>query len=85
MSVFYTPHTSDSNGIFYNNSIDIVHTYNETFECGEWSINHSDIVVFHDTISFPDIKRVCEDLARLYNLEFYNYPHSHGLGILVRK
>jgi hypothetical protein len=21
----------------------------------------------------------------IHNLEFHNYPHSHGLGILVRK
>ena len=81
----YRDYIKDNDERFDMIHIDIVHTYNETFECGEWAINHSDIVVFHDTISFPDIKRVCEDLARLYNLEFYNYPHSHGLGILVRK
>ena len=81
----YKDYIKDNNDMYDMIHIDIVHNYNETFECGEWAINHSDIVVFHDTISFPDIKRVCEDLARLYNLEFYNYPHSHGLGILVRK
>ena len=65
--------------------IDIVHTYNETYECGEWSVRHSDVVIFHDTESFPDIKKVCEDLALKYELNFYNYLPSHGLGILTKK
>jgi predicted O-methyltransferase YrrM len=65
--------------------IDIIHTYAETFECGEWSVQHSDVVIFHDTESFPDVKRVCEDLSEKYNLDFYNYTSSFGLGILVKK
>jgi hypothetical protein len=81
----YRDYIKDNNERFDMIHIDIVHTYNETFECGEWAINHSDIVVFHDTLSFPEIERVCEDLSKIHNLEFYNYPHSHGLGILVRK
>ena len=81
----YRDYIKDNNERFDMIHIDIVHTYNETFECGEWAINHSDIVVFHDTLSFPEIRRVCEDLSRIHNLKFYNYPHSHGLGILVRE
>jgi hypothetical protein len=65
--------------------IDIVHTYNETFECGDWSVQHSDVVIFHDTISFPEINKVCHDLSEKYNLEWFNYPESYGLGILVNK
>lgn len=65
--------------------IDIIHTYDATFECGEWSINHSNVVIFHDTESFPEIKRVCNDLSIKYDLDFYNYIPSHGLGILVKK
>lgn len=65
--------------------IDIVHKYDETYECGEWSVQHSDVVIFHDTESFPDVKRVCEDLSKKYDLEFYNYPQSNGLGILTKK
>lgn len=81
----YRDYIKDNDERFDMIHIDIIHTYNETFECGEWAINHSDIVVFHDTLSFPEIKRVCENLAMIHNLEFHNYPHSHGLGILVRK
>lgn len=65
--------------------VDIIHTYEATFECGEWAVNHTDVAIFHDTESFPEIKRVCQDLATKYDLEFYNYPDSHGLGILVKK
>jgi predicted O-methyltransferase YrrM len=65
--------------------IDIIHTYDATFECGNWAVNHSNVVIFHDTESFPEIKRVCSDLAEMHNLEFFNYVESHGLGILVKK
>ena len=65
--------------------IDIVHTYNETFECGDWSVQHSDVVIFHDTISFPEINKVCHDLSQKYDLAWFNYSESYGLGILVNK
>ena len=65
--------------------IDIVHTYNETFECGDWSIQHSDVVIFHDTISYPEINTVCHDLSQKYDLAWFNYSESYGLGILVNK
>jgi len=65
--------------------VDIIHTYEDTFTCGEWCINHADIVVFHDTVSFVDVFLACEDLAKKYNMDFYNYEESHGLGILINK
>lgn len=71
------------NNIYDLIHIDIVHTYNETYECGEWAVNHSKVVIFHDTISFDEVKKVCYDLSTKYGLEFYNYPDSHGLGILI--
>jgi predicted O-methyltransferase YrrM len=65
--------------------IDIIHTYKETYECGEWAVNNSNVVIFHDTESFPDVKQACFDLATKYNLSFYNYLSSYGLGILVKQ
>ncbi len=65
--------------------VDIVHTYEDTYRCGEWCVKNCDIVVFHDTISFPDVYRACNDLARDYDLEFHNYRLSNGLGILVKR
>jgi len=64
--------------------IDIVHYYQETYECAEWAIQHSDVVILHDTESFPDIKRVCEDISKKYGVNFYNIIPHHGLGILYR-
>jgi autotransporter strand-loop-strand O-heptosyltransferase len=65
--------------------IDIVHTYEDTYACGEWAVGHSDCVIFHDTISYPGVYRAVSDLADKYNLSFYNYEESHGLGILIRE
>jgi len=74
------------NNDYYNLShVDIVHTYEDTYRCGEWCVKHSDIVIFHDTESFESVKRACIDLATKYNLDFFNYKGSHGLGILVKK
>lgn len=65
--------------------VDIVHTYEDTYACGEWCVKHADVVIFHDTLSFPDVYQACLDLSNNYNLEFYNYEESYGLGILVNK
>jgi len=65
--------------------IDIVHTYEATFSCGMEAAKRCDCVIFHDTESFADVRRACLDLADKMNLDFYNYPHHYGLGILVSK
>ncbi|MGD0341562.1 MAG: class I SAM-dependent methyltransferase [Bacteroidales bacterium] len=64
--------------------VDLIHYYKPTYLCGEWSVQHSDCVLFHDT-DMPEIMKVCEDLSGKYNFEFYNYPHYGGLGILIKK
>lgn len=65
--------------------IDIVHTYKDTFDCGDWAIQNSKLVIFHDTESFKDVMRAVQDLASKHNVEFYNYPKHYGLGMLWRK
>ncbi len=79
----YQNYIKTDNSIYDLIHIDIVHTYNETYECGEWAVNHSKVVIFHDTNSFDEVKKVCYDLSTKYGLEFYNYPDSYGLGILI--
>lgn len=65
--------------------VDIVHLYKETYECAEWCINHSNVVVLHDIYSFPDMNKVCEDLSKKYNLGYNNTINKyHGLGILYK-
>jgi predicted O-methyltransferase YrrM len=64
--------------------IDILHDYEPTFGCGEWSLQHSDCVIFHDTVSFPCVNQVCEELSIKYGFDYYNYPYSYGLGILIK-
>jgi predicted O-methyltransferase YrrM len=63
--------------------IDIVHTYIDTFTCGLWSARHAQCVIFHDTLSFPAVKRAVLDIARQTGKRFYNFEESYGLGILV--
>ena len=81
----YQDYIKDNPELFDFIHIDIVHDYEHTYNCGEWSVNHAYVTVFHDTESFPDVKRACLDLAKKYDLDFYNYKPSHGLGILVNK
>jgi hypothetical protein len=63
--------------------VDIVHSYSDTFACGLWSARHADCVLFHDTVSYPTVKRAVLDIARLSGRRFYNFKESNGLGILV--
>jgi predicted O-methyltransferase YrrM len=72
----------ENDEIFDCAHIDIIHTYEDTFACGEWTVQRSKVTLFHDTISFPDVKKACVHLAEKYNLRSFNYLDSHGLGIL---
>jgi Methyltransferase domain len=63
--------------------VDIVHTYDETLECGLWSVQHAKAVIFHDTESFPAVKRAVETIAVKTAKKFYNFPYYFGLGIIV--
>ncbi|WP_221393084.1 class I SAM-dependent methyltransferase [Dyadobacter sp. NIV53] len=63
--------------------VDIVHNYKETFECGLWAAQHSDCTIFHDTESFPAVRRAVIDIAKATGQKAYNYPKHYGLGILV--
>ena len=65
--------------------VDIVHTWEDTYACGAWAADHSDVLMFHDTLSFPEVMEAVKDLAFDFDMNFYNYPHSHGLGILSRR
>jgi len=63
--------------------VDIVHTFADTFACGLWSAQHAPCVLFHDTESFPAVRRAVAQIARCTGRRFYNFDESHGLGILV--
>lgn len=63
--------------------VDIIHNYAETYECGLWAAQHSDCTIFHDTESFPAVRNAVADIAKATGKKVYNYPHCHGLGIIV--
>lgn len=63
--------------------VDIVHNYKETFECGLWAVQHSKCCIFHDTESFPEVRKAVYDIAKLTGKKAYNYPKNFGLGIII--
>lgn len=63
--------------------IDIIHYYQETYDCGLWAAKHSDCVLFHDTESHSEVKRAVIDIANETGFELYNFPLCYGLGILL--
>jgi len=76
----YQNFISNNDDLHFNLAhVDIVHTYEDTFRCGDWCLEHSDIVIFHDTLSFPDVFRACQDLSIKHNLTFYNRVTRFGV------
>ena len=66
--------------------VDGEHGYYDTFGCGDWACAHAPIVIFHDTMSFPDtVMPAVKALAEKHDRSFFNFDQHHGLGILVDK
>lgn len=63
--------------------VDIVHNYKETYDCGLWAARNSTCTIFHDTESFPEVRRAVIDIAKDSGKKVYNYPFHNGLGIIV--
>lgn len=78
----YREFTTDENYDFAH--VDIVHTYDDTFACGQLALDLAPVVIFHDTTSFADVFRAVSDLAEANNCDFHNYHHHNGLGIIKR-
>jgi hypothetical protein len=62
--------------------IDIVHTYEHTYNCGLWAAQRSKCALFHDTESFIGVRKAVIDIAKATGKNIYNYPYHHGLGII---
>lgn len=62
--------------------VDIVHTYEHTYNCGLWAAQHSKCTIFHDTDSFIEVRKAVIDIAKATGKKVYNYPHHNGLGII---
>lgn len=79
----YKDFIKSNNDVYDLIHVDIIHTYEDTFNCGLWGAKHSKCTLFHDTQSFPDVKKAVADIAKSTGKKFYNYRHCNGLGILV--
>ena len=78
----YKDFIASNDSLFDMIHVDIIHTYDDTWECGLWAAEHSSCTLFHDTESFPDVKKAVVDIARRTKKRFSNYPHCNGLGIV---
>lgn len=63
--------------------VDIIHTYEDTYACGLWSAEHSKCTIFHDTQTFPEVKKAVAAIAQKTGKKFYNYRKCNGLGIVI--
>ena len=79
----YRDYIQEDNAHYNLAHVDIVHTYKDTYDCGLWALEHSDCCLFHDTNSFKEVRLAVIDLAKATGRKIYNYPHHHGLGIIV--
>jgi Methyltransferase domain len=79
----YKDFIEDHNALYDLIHVDIIHTYEDTYRCGLWSAKHSRCTIFHDTQSFPDVKRAVADIAKKTGKRFYNYKKCNGLGIII--
>ncbi|MBL7858078.1 MAG: class I SAM-dependent methyltransferase [Cyclobacteriaceae bacterium] len=78
----YKDYITSANDTFDLVHVDIIHTYDDTYACGLWGAQHSSCTIFHDTQSYPDVKRAVADIAKKTNKKFYNYRKCNGLGIV---
>ncbi|MFC5283521.1 class I SAM-dependent methyltransferase [Pedobacter alpinus] len=79
----YKDYIKNNDEVFDLIHVDIIHEYEETFECGLWAAQHSKVAIFHDTKSYKKVKHAVQDIATATGKTFYNYPNNYGLGILV--
>ncbi|NJN42537.1 MAG: class I SAM-dependent methyltransferase [Flammeovirgaceae bacterium] len=60
--------------------VDIIHTYEDTFQCGLWAAQHSTVTLFHDTQSYKEVKQAVSDIAKKQPRNFTTIENSMGLG-----
>jgi hypothetical protein len=65
--------------------VDIIHEYKPTNELVAWAVQHADVVLVHDTIAFPEVRRAVQDVCWETGRVFYEWQVKHGLGIVVKE
>jgi len=63
---------------------DLVHDYQPTYEALRWAVDHTDLVLAHDSRAFPEVMRALKDVAVESGCLLYEWPERWGLGILSR-
>ena len=80
----YRDFIKEEKGRFGLIHVDINHTYEDTFKCVDWCLEHSDVVIAHDTESFYNVKKALIDAKDKHKVNFYNIEPHYGLGVLYR-
>ena len=63
--------------------VDVVHTYEATYDIGKWATDHASVIIFHDVVAWPEVAPAVEQIAKETGKKFYVYKPCNGLGILV--
>lgn len=67
--------------------IDIEHSFEQTYDCGLWAVQHSPVVIFHDTRSWPEVLQAMTAISDKTGCWCYDWPEPdgcNGLGILSK-
>jgi hypothetical protein len=65
--------------------VDMLHDDETTYRAGLWAASHAPVILFHDTLAWPEVAPAVLRIAEKTGREFWNYPHCHGLGVLPEK
>lgn len=72
-----------NNNSFYDLiHVDGIHNYDVLNETIRWATKHSNVVLFHDTMEYREVKRIGLEIASELEYKFYSIPFHCGLGIL---
>jgi hypothetical protein len=80
---FYQDFIKGNDSMYDMIHVDIIHTYEHTYECGLWAAQHSKCTIFHDTESFLEVRKAVIDVAKATGKKAHNYTKYNGLGIIV--
>lgn len=62
--------------------VDIIHTYKDTYACGQLALSLAPVVIFHDTDSFKEVRQAVTDLAVDLDKDLHFLRGFNGLGII---
>lgn len=81
----HTEYIKSETRIFDLIHVDLGDHPTDVYECTEWSVQHSNVVILPNTYSCENIDKVCTDISTKFNITYFNVKDGYGLGILYRQ